>query len=712
VTPSAYFLSHAWLVPLVPLLTALLLFFLGRALPKSVISVLCVASMFLSFAFSLGAILQLLAFPSGARVYQQILFDWVVLPGLPVGNLVTPLVAECGYLLDPLSAVMILVIAGIGLLIYIYSVGYMSHEPGYYRYFGLLNLFSFFMLTLVLANNLVLFFVGWEGASLCAYFLISFHFLKNPAMQAGLRTFLVNRLTGVAVLLGIFLVAITTGTVRFTSEGLSEPHFSIGIFQLFSAQLNQGVLSSGAPILTAIALLFLVGAIGKSAQFPLHAWLPDAAVAPVPFSAFVHSAAMVTSGVYLIARMNFVYQLSPFAMNTVALIGATTAIFAAFLALLQTDVKKVLAYSTLSQVGLMFLALGVGAFAAGIFQLMTHAFMKSLLFLAAGSVIHALSGESDLRKMGGLWNTMPSTSRPFLIATLALAGMPPLAGFFSKNEILSHVYARSAGLDGYLILWIVGVLTAGLTSLYIFRLLFLAFFGRSRVPVEIEGHIRETPKAFAFPLMLLAFLSIAGGWLALPVLWGEESPFARFLAPVFPSVSPQRATTSFAANSLQTEYVLMAASAVIALFAVLLAYNIYIKHPKRHIRIAEALSRLTKWGATTNTTDNLFDILFVNRLKDLSLFLYSFDLKLIQGLTTSAISRAARLLSRVSTWWDEWIIDGLFNFVAKVVTSFSVPFRMFQTGSFSSYAVLILLGLVILLGYYGHHVQYIVRNAH
>jgi NADH-quinone oxidoreductase subunit L len=542
--------------------------------------------------------------------------------------------------------------------------------------------------------------------------LVSFNFLKNSALAAGLRTFLVNRLTDAAMLLGIFLVAVTAGTIRFTSQGLSRPDSFSGVMQALMNRLNHGSLSPGAPVLTAIALLFFVGAMGKSAQIPFHTWLPDATEAPVPFSAFIHSAAMVTAGIYVVARMNAVYQLAPLAMDTVAIIGAATAIFAASLALLQTDIKKVLAYSTLSQVGLMFLALGIGAFAAGIFHLMTHAFIKSLLFLAAGSVIHSLSGESDLRKMGGLWNTLPSTSRPFLIATLALAGMPPLAGFFSKNDILSHVFARSAGLDRYLALWIAGILTAGLTSLYIFRLLFLTFFGRSRVPVEIESQIHETPKAFTIPITLLVFFSIAGGWLALPVLWGEESPFARFLAPSLRGPNPPHAAPGLGANSLQTEYILMATSAVIALFALLLAYNIYIKHPKRHTRLAESLPRLTKWAVTGNTVDNLYDTLFLRPLNDLSLFLSFVDAQVIDGLLTTATGGAARLVARASTWWDDWIIDGLIRLVGKFVNGLSIPLRMLQTGSLSSYAVLVLLGLVILLSYYGHHVQYIVRNAH
>ena len=527
-TSSNYFLAHLWLIPLFPLITAALMLFFGRLLSKSVINFFCVGSVLLSFIHALGAVLALLEFDPAHRVFQQILFEWVTPGPMPAAGGPIQMVADWGYLLDPLSCVMILVVTGVGFLIHVYSIGYMAHEGGYYRFFGYMNLFMFSMLTLVLANNLLLLFVGWEGVGLCSYLLIGFYFLKKSASDAGKKAFIVNRVGDTGFLLGIFLIATTFGTIRFTSHGLGDPIAYAGINETLAAMLSQDRLVIGGSILTAIALLLFVGAVGKSAQLPLYVWLPDAMEGPTPVSALIHAATMVTAGVYMVVRMNAIYQLAPLAMDVVAMVGALTAIFAATIALAQTDIKKVLAYSTISQLGYMFLALGVGAFSAGIFHLMTHAFFKALLFLGAGSVIHALSGEQDLRKMGGLWNTIPATSRPFLIATLAIAGMPPLAGFFSKDEILGHAFGRAVSVDRYLSLWIVGVVTAGLTAFYMFRLLFLAFFGYSRVSPQLEHHIHESPKTMTVPLAILAGLSIVGGWFALPSLWGKAAPSKSF----------------------------------------------------------------------------------------------------------------------------------------------------------------------------------------
>jgi NADH-quinone oxidoreductase subunit L len=586
----------------------------------------------------------------------------------------------------------------------------MGHEGGYYRFFGYLNLFMFSMLTLVLANNLLLLFVGWEGVGLCSYLLIGFYFLKKSASDAGKKAFIVNRVGDTGFVLGILLIAATFGTVRFTSQGLGDPAAFAGINQTLDAMLDQNRLALGAPVFTAIALLLFIGATGKSAQLPLYVWLPDAMEGPTPVSALIHAATMVTAGVYMVARMNAIYQLAPFAMDVVAVVGATTAIFAASMALAQTDIKKVLAYSTISQLGYMFLALGVGAFAAGIFHLMTHAFFKALLFLGAGSVIHALSGEQDLRKMGGMWNAIPATSRPFLIATLAIAGMPPLAGFFSKDEILGHTFARAAMVDRYLALWIIGVVTAGLTAFYMFRLLFLAFFGLSRVSPEVEHHIHESPNTMTVPLMILAALSIIGGWFALPVLWGEESPFEKFLEPVTRGVVPETAAVQFAHHTLFTEYLLMLASVGIAIFGLLLAYNLYLKHPQLHAKVAASWPRLHKLLVNKYYVDELYDALFVNRIKDLSTALGLFDAKVIDGLGVDGASWLARAISRISMWWDKWVVDGLVNFIGRFTRFLSHPIRMFQTGVFSSYAVMILIGLAILLAYYGHHMEALVRS--
>ncbi len=416
--PTGYFLDHLWLIPLFPLATAALMLFFGKRLPKIGVSVLCVGSVGLSFIYGVGAVSQLLAADPERRVAQQILFEWLTPGAMQIsgghlvrfvadwGFLLDPrFVADWGFLLDPLSAVMVLVVTGVGFLIHVYSVGYMGHEGGYYRFFGYMNLFMFAMLTLVLANNLLLMFVGWEGVGLCSYLLIGFYFLKKSASDAGKKAFIVNRIGDAGFLLGLLLTAVTLGTIRFTAAGLPESAGYSGILQSLESAVHAGTLAYGAPVLTAIALLLFVGAAGKSAQIPLYVWLPDAMEGPTPVSALIHAATMVTAGVYMVVRMNAVYQLAPFALDVVAVIGAVTAVFAASMALVQNDIKKILAYSTISQLGYMFLALGVGAFAASIFHLMTHAFFKALLFLGAGSVIHAMSGEQDLRKMGGLWRT-------------------------------------------------------------------------------------------------------------------------------------------------------------------------------------------------------------------------------------------------------------------------------------------------------------------
>src|SRR5215831_15624802 len=498
-TPTGYFLEHLWLIPLFPLVTAALMLLVGRRLPHSVVSVFCVGSVGMSFAYALGAVAQLLSVGPENRVAQHILFEWLA-PGpmLVSGGHLVRFTADWGYLLDPLSCVMLLVVTGVGFLIHIYSVGYMGHEGGYYRFFGYMNLFMFSMLTLVLANNMLLMFVGWEGVGLCSYLLIGFYFLKKSASDAGKKAFIVNRIGDAGFILGILLTAVTFGTIRFTSAGLTNVAANSGVRQALEAALGSHALAYGAPVFTAIALLLFVGACGKSAQIPLYVWLPDAMEGPTPVSALIHAATMVTAGVYMVVRMNAIYQLAPLAMDVVAVVGVVTAIFAASMALVQNDIKKVLAYSTISQLGYMFLALGAGAFAAGIFHLMTHAFFKALLFLGAGSVIHAMSGEQDVQKMGGLWSRIPTTARTFGIATLAIAGIFPFAGFFSKDEILGQAF------DRFFFLWVVGFITASLTAFYMFRLFFLTFIGHCRADEHVEKHIHESPSPMTIPLLVLA----------------------------------------------------------------------------------------------------------------------------------------------------------------------------------------------------------------
>jgi NADH-quinone oxidoreductase subunit L len=707
-----YFLSHLWLIPLFPLASAVIMFLFGRRLPKDAVNLFCVGSVFLSLLHALGAALKLFSLPTGQRIYQQIFFQWVTPGAMPTSSGLVNFVADWGYLLDPLSCVMIIVVTFVGFLIHVYSIGYMAHEGGYHRFFGYLNLFMFSMLTLILANNLLLLFVGWEGVGLCSYLLIGFYFLKKSAADAGKKAFIVNRIGDAGFLLGLLLVAATFGTVRFTSQGLGDPAAFPGILQSLASMVTQHQLAYGASVFTAIALLLFVGAAGKSAQIPLYVWLPDAMEGPTPVSALIHAATMVTAGVYMVARMSAVYQLAPVAMDVVAIIGATTAIFAASMAVVQTDIKKILAYSTISQLGYMFLALGVGAFAAGIFHLMTHAFFKALLFLGAGSVIHSLSGQQDIRKMGGLRYSIPATSVPFIIATLAITGVPGLSGFFSKDEILGHAFNRHLMLDRYLALWAVGLITAGLTSFYMFRLLFETFYGMSRVSVEAEGHIHEPPMTMTVPLMILAFFSIVSGWLALPVLWGEESPFERFLEPSLRGVESDSGAITFGHHTLLVEYALMAASVGFVALGFWLAYKLYLEKPKLHTKLAASWPRLHNLLVHKYYVDEIYDALFVNRIKDLSTALAFFDSKVIDGLGVDGAGWLARVFSRLSMWWDKWVVDALVNTLGWFPKFLSMPVRMFQTGVFSTYAVFILIGLAILLGVYGHHVQTFVRTLH
>jgi NADH-quinone oxidoreductase subunit L len=705
-TPSGYFLDHLWLIPLFPLATAALMLFVGKRLPSIGVSVLCVGSVGLSFIYAVGAVVQLLAADPEHRVAQQILFEWLT-PGplqMTGGHLIR-FVADWGFLLDPLSCVMVLVVTGVGFLIHVYSIGYMAHEGGYYRFFGYMNLFMFAMLTLVLANNMLLMFVGWEGVGLCSYLLIGFYFLKKSASDAGKKAFIVNRIGDAGFILGILLTAVTLGSIRFTSQGLPDAAGASGILQALKAAVDSHALAYGAPVLTYIALLLFVGAVGKSAQIPLYVWLPDAMEGPTPVSALIHAATMVTAGVYMVVRMNAVYQLAPFALDVVAVIGAITSIFAASMALVQNDIKKVLAYSTISQLGYMFLALGVGAFAAGIFHLMTHAFFKALLFLGAGSVIHAMSGEQDIRKMGGLDKKIKYTYYTMAVATLAIAGIFPFAGFFSKDEILGRAY------DRFFFMWIVGFITAGLTAFYMFRLLFLTFFGYCRADEHVEKHIHESPWPMTVPLMILAGFSIIGGWIGWPEAIGGENRFEKFLDPILKGVLPETGEVNIAHHALAKEIVLMLASVGIAVAGITLAYQLYCAKRFAPELVAKKWPKLYQLLLHKYYVDEIYDAAVVERTKDLGTVLGSFDANVIDGVGVNGAGWLARFSSTLSMWWDKWIIDGLLNFSAKLLQLFSYPVRLLQTGMFSSYAMLILVGLVVLLAYYGHHVQVLLRSV-
>jgi NADH-quinone oxidoreductase subunit L len=705
-TPAGYFLDHLWMIPLFPLATAALMLLFGKRLPNNAVSVLCAGSVGLSFIHAAGAVVQLLAAAPENRVAQQIMFEWLT-PGpmhVTAGSAIR-FVADWGFLLDPLSCVMVLVVTGVGFLIHVYSIGYMGHEGGYYRFFGYMNLFMFAMLTLVLANNMLLMFVGWEGVGLCSYLLIGFYFLKKSASDAGKKAFIVNRIGDAGFILGILLTAVTLGTIRFTSQGLPDASGASGILQALKAAVDAHTLGYGSSVLTAIALLLFIGAMGKSAQIPLYVWLPDAMEGPTPVSALIHAATMVTAGVYMVVRMNAIYQLSPIALDVVAIIGAGTAIFAASIALVQTDIKKVLAYSTISQLGYMFLALGVGAFAAGIFHLMTHAFFKALLFLGAGSVIHAMSGEQDIRKMGGLWNKIPNTARTFAVATLAIAGIFPFAGFFSKDEILGQAF------DRFFLLWIVGFITAGMTAFYMSRLFFLTFVGYCRADEHVEKHIHESPRAMTVPLMILAGLSLIGGWIGWPSALGGENRFEKFLDPIVKGVLSETGEVNIANHALAKEIFLMLASLGVAVAGIYLAYEFYYTKRIAPEVVAKKWPRLYQLLFHKYYVDEIYDAAVVDRTKDLGTVLGRFDANVIDGVGVNGAGWLARFTSTLSMWWDKWIIDGLLNFTAKMMQLLSYPVRLLQTGMFSSYAMLILVGLVVLLAYYGHHVQVLLRSV-
>jgi NADH-quinone oxidoreductase subunit L len=670
------------MIPLFPLAGAALMLFIGRKLPNAGVNVICVGSVFLAMCYAFGAIWQLIARPVSERVVSYAVFDWV-----PAGIMhtnsgrVMDFHVPWGVLMDPLTAVMLLVVTGVGFLIHVYSTGYMGHEGGYYRFFGYLNLFMFSMLTLILANNLLLLFVGWEGVGLCSYLLIGFYFLRKSASDAGKKAFIVNRIGDAGFILGLFLMLGTLGTIQFTEIG---PAITAGHFAMGDASL------------TAIALLLFVGATGKSAQLPLYVWLPDAMEGPTPVSALIHAATMVTAGVYMIARTNAVFSMAPKALFVVALVGCATSIFAATMGLVQNDIKRVLAYSTVSQLGYMFLACGVGAFTAGVFHLMTHAFFKACLFLGSGSVIHAMSGEQDMRKMGALRGKIPTTAITFIVASIAISGIFPLAGFFSKDAILGHAFEYKK------VLWAIGLITAGMTAFYMFRLVNMTFYGKSRVDHEVEHHIHESPSAMTVPLMILATLSVIGGWVGWPESLGGSDRFAKFLEPVMAKhvEVAGEAAASQAASGASMEYLLMLASLAIAATGIWFAYKWYIKQPEVPEKIAAASPFLYNLLYNKYYVDQLYDAMFVNRIKDLALTLGSFDVNFINGLGVDGAGWVTRISSSISGIWDSWIVDGLVNLAARIVWFFSWPVRMLQTGRVARYALFMLVGVLVFLGYY------------
>ena len=673
------FLDTIWLIPLLPIVGALIQLLFGRRLPNKWVSIICVGLPGLSFLWAVGCFFQFLNLPDASHhVFTKVLYSWLPagafrLADGSLGNLNV----FVGFQLDPLSAVMMLVVTGVGFLIHFYSIGYMGHEGGYYRFFGYMNLFMFSMLVLVLADNYLMMFVGWEGVGLCSYLLIGFYFHRKSASDAGKKAFIVNRIGDAAFLLGMMLIAVTFGSLDF---------------QQVTEMARSGSFPVGSTIITAIGILLFVGAAGKSAQIPLYVWLPDAMEGPTPVSALIHAATMVTAGVYMVARSNALYVLAPTALALVAAIGAATAIWAASIALVQNDIKRVLAYSTVSQLGYMFLACGVGAFAAGIFHLMTHAFFKALLFLCSGSVIHALNGEQDMRKMGALWSKLPTTAKTMLVGTLAISGAPLLSGFFSKDEILWQAFASPYGNK---LLWFVAVVTAALTAFYMFRLFFMTFAGSSRVPHDLEHHIHESPPVMTVPLIGLAVGAVVAGYVGWPQMLGGANWFEKFLDPVFenPAMRPPLE------HMWSLEFGLMLLSVAVAFVGFFVAYRWYVKRPEVADRVAAAAGPGYQILLNKYYVDELYDALFVNRAKDLGNGLAAFDLGVVDG-GVNGVGWFTSMSAELSRLWDIWVIDGLVNVTAFVVKVLSYPVRVIQTGLVQSYAWFITLGVLIFMAYY------------
>jgi len=641
-------LEYAYLIVLCPLLGCLINGLLGRRLPKVLVSLVACGSVAASFVVAALCFYELAHLAPAQRVdpglVQATVFCWI-----PVGTLQ----ANFATLADPLAIVMCLVVSGVGLLIHIYSVGYMGDDPDYPRYFTYLNLFAGSMLLLVLASNFLVFFVGWELVGLCSYLLIGFWFEREAAAAAGLKAFVVNRIGDFGFLVGILTIFALFGTLDFGA--------------VFKDAASRSY--PGDPWMLAITLLLFMGATGKSAQIPLYVWLPDAMEGPTPVSALIHAATMVTAGVYMVARCSVLYALAPASLVVVGAIGAATALYAASIAMTQYDLKRVLAYSTISQIGYMFLACGVGAFAAGIFHLMTHAFFKALLFLCAGAVMHALHGELDIRRMGRLSKHLPLTWRTFWVACLAIAGVPIFAGFFSKDEILWSAFSRGGALG--LACWIVGAAAALMTAFYMFRLYYLVFRGQSHISDEDREHLREAPASMALPLVLLAILCVVGGFVWLP-FWERGQVFEGFLQPVFaPALALMGGEHGLHAAPL--EAAVTAVSVLLALAGIYLAYRAYVLSPDLTQRIKQALGGFYRLVYDKYRVDELYTAGVVNPGHRLSQWFWQFV--------------------------DDKVIDAAVLGLATACRQFGEGLRYTQTGYVRHYALATVLGAAAILIY-------------
>ncbi len=661
---------NLWLIPILPLAGAAINGFFGKRSSRQ--SVTVVALFFSGAAFAM-AFSVALRFSSLSLPYQEFFAHWI-----RSGNFT----ADFAFYLDQLSLVMLLIVTGVGFLIHIYSVGYIWEDPGYYRFFSYLNLFMFFMLTLILAGNYLLMFIGWEGVGLASYLLIGFWFTKDSAASAGKKAFIVNRIGDFGFLIALFLLIKHFGSLNFA--------------QLFQSITPLGTETASVGLLTTVGILLMVGACGKSAQIPLYVWLPDAMEGPTPVSALIHAATMVTAGVYMVSRSHAIFERAPIALTVVAIIGTLTAFFAATIGIAQTDIKKVLAYSTISQLGYMFIACGVGAFSAGIFHLMTHAFFKGLLFLAAGSVIHSVGGEQDMRKMGGLRTKIPWTFWTMTAGTLAIAGIPGLAGFFSKDEILWRAYQASWAY------WLVGLVTAFLTSFYMFRLWFMTFFGEYRGeadsahdhaahdahPGHGHGGVHESPKVMLIPLVILAVLSVIGGYVGVPGSLGGNNQFDKFLGPVFHVTTPAAQNTAMGEKGTpeqetegpepktgaSTELMFTGISVAVAFLGFGLAWLLYHRNPELPEKIASSFSGTYQTLSHKYYVDELYAALFVKPL--------------IEGSTQILWQDV-----------DRKVIDAAVNDSADGARHVSDEARQMQSGNIRSYAGWIAAGSAVVIAF-------------
>jgi NADH-quinone oxidoreductase subunit L len=605
------------------------------------------------------------------------LFEWVF-----AGRFTT----EVAFLVDPLSSVMLFVVTGVGFLIHVYSIGYMHDDPGYSRFFTYLNLFMFSMLLLILGNNYLLMFVGWEGVGLCSYLLIGFWYHKKSASDAGKKAFIMNRIGDAGFMLGVFFIFATFGTLNYDA-----------VFEQARGASPESAIAAAA---LAITLCLFIGAIGKSAQIPLFTWLPDAMEGPTPVSALIHAATMVTAGVYMVARSSALYMLSPISMEVVATVGALTAVFAATIGLVQNDIKKVLAYSTVSQLGYMFLACGVGAFTMGIFHLMTHAFFKGLLFLGSGSVIHALHGDpdearrQDMRYMGGLRKHLPITAVTFYIGSLAIAGVPPFAGFFSKDGILAEVFN-----SGHYHLYIIGLIGAFMTAFYMFRLIYMTFYGESRVVPEAAHHMHESPAVMTVPLIILAILAVVGGWVEVPGLgW-----FTNYLSPVFSSSTHASIPAGIQLAAAEAEHgagllhwILAAVSVVVAVSGWMLARHMYTKDLTVPVRLSQIFPGTYSLLLNKYWVDEIYDTFIVRPFMWLVRALFWVDASIVDGIVNGC-SWITVGLSKLSGIFDLRTVDGAVNGIAVILTNWALGLRRLQTGAVQNYALAMLFGVFLIL---------------